>query len=228
MSEALSFRLSPKTSWDEDIKEQSILRLIWATAPRTSVGVTATNEAKSHRPGLVKLTAGGFSDRVRLSRAQTRDKRFDVSLASALHNFVVAPARCASQGSHRRLRKKRSGSTGEKHRKSKQAYLGENVIAAILNSQGARLATPSIDNSTKNIRSMNMNTLWRFAASATKPIPPNPGNCPSDRARLGPTTSPAVHRPLGRFLQRGETTATQDDFEKLARWHLRVVEKCRK
>jgi RNA polymerase sigma-70 factor (ECF subfamily) len=89
-----------------------------------------------------------------LSTAQTRDKTFDVSLASALHNFVVAPARWASQGIHRRVRKKRSGSTGEKHRKSKQAYLSENVIAAILNSQGARLATPSTHNSIKNTRSI--------------------------------------------------------------------------
>jgi hypothetical protein len=97
MNEAFSFRLSAETTWDENMKARPILSLTLATAPRTSVGVLATNEAKSHRLRFVKLTAGGFSDSATLSRVQTHDKRFDVSLASALHNFVVASARLASQ-----------------------------------------------------------------------------------------------------------------------------------
>ena len=75
------------------MKARPILSLTLATALRTSVGVLATNEAKSHRLGFVKLTAGGLSDSVTLSRVQTHDKRFDVSPASALHNFVVASTR---------------------------------------------------------------------------------------------------------------------------------------
>jgi hypothetical protein len=107
MSEAFSFRLSAETTWDENMKAQPILSLIWATAPRASVGVLTTNDAKTDRPGFVKLTAGGLSDSVVPSRAQTHDKRFDVSPASALHNFVVASTGSASQGIHRRLKKRR-------------------------------------------------------------------------------------------------------------------------
>jgi hypothetical protein len=93
MNEAFSFRLSAETTRDENLKARPILSLTLATAIRTSVGVLATNEAKSHRLGFVKLTAGGLSDSVTLSRVQTHDKRFDVSPASALHNFVVASTR---------------------------------------------------------------------------------------------------------------------------------------
>ena len=75
------------------MKARPILSLTLATALRTSVGALATNEAKSRRLGLVKLTADGLSDSVTLSRVQTHDKRFDVSPASALHNFVVASTR---------------------------------------------------------------------------------------------------------------------------------------
>jgi len=126
MNEAFSFRLSAETTWDENMKARPILSLTLATAPRTWVGVLATNEAKSHRLGLAKLTAGGFSDSATLSRVQTRDKRFDVSLASALHNFVVASTRLASQGIHRRLRKKSSsGTTGGKNGKPEQSCLRE-------------------------------------------------------------------------------------------------------
>jgi hypothetical protein len=130
------------------MKERPILSLILATAPRTSVGVLSTYEAKVHRPGFVKLAAGGHSDSV-ISRAQTHDKRFDVSTVPALHNFVVASTRLASQGIHLRLRKKSTGTTGEKHRKPDQAFLSENVIAAILNSQGAHRGAPSTNNSIK-------------------------------------------------------------------------------
>ena len=144
MSEAFSFRLSAETTWDENMKARPILSLTLATAPRTWVGVLATNEAKSHRLGLAKLTAGGFSDSATLSRAQTHDKRFDVSPASALHNFVVASTRSAAEAIHRRFKQKEgSGTTGEKHRKPKQACLSENEIAAILKSQSARRGAPS-------------------------------------------------------------------------------------
>jgi hypothetical protein len=150
MNEAFSFRLSAETTWDENMKARPILSLTLATALPTSVGVLATNEAKSHRLGLVKLTADGLSDSVTLSRAQTHDKRFDVSPASALHNFVVASTRSASQGIHRRLRKKSSsGTAGEKNGKPEQACLRENVITAILMSQGARRGAPSTNNSIK-------------------------------------------------------------------------------
>src|SRR5260370_14819977 len=149
MSDAFSSRLSPETTPDENRKRWPILNLTLAMAPRTSVGVLATNEAETHRTRLVKLTAGGFSDSVMLSRVQTHDKTFDVSSASALHNFVVASACSVSQGIQRRLRKKNSGTTGEKHRKPKQACLSENVIAAILNSQGARRGALSANNSIK-------------------------------------------------------------------------------
>jgi hypothetical protein len=106
MSEAFSFRLSAETTWDENMKAGLILSLILATAPRSSVGVLATNEAKTHRPGFVKLGAGGLFDSAVLNRVQTHDKTFDVSPASALHNFVVASTRSASQGIHRRVQKK--------------------------------------------------------------------------------------------------------------------------
>ena len=92
MRDAFSCRLSPETSWDENMKGRPILSLILAVALRPSVGVLAPNEAKTHRPGFVKLTAGGLSDSVMLSEAQTHDKTFDVSPASALHNlFVFGP-----------------------------------------------------------------------------------------------------------------------------------------
>jgi hypothetical protein len=133
MSEAFSFRLSAETTWDENMKARPILSLTLPTAPRPSVGVFATNEAETHRPGFVKLTAGGLSDSVMPSRVQTHDKTFDVSPASALHNFVVASTRSASEGIHRRFKQKESsGTTGEKHRKPKQACLSENEIAASL------------------------------------------------------------------------------------------------
>jgi hypothetical protein len=134
MSAAFSFRLSPETSWDDNIKRWSILSLTLATAPLTSV----TNEAKTHRPGLVKLTADGLSDSATLGRLKTHDKTFDVSPASELHNFAVASGRPVPEGIHRQLQKKISGTAGEKHRKPKQACLSEDVIAPILNRQGAR------------------------------------------------------------------------------------------
>ena len=80
------------------MKARPFLSLTLPTAPRASVGVLATNEAETHRPGFVKLTAGGLSDSVMPSRTQTHDKTFDVSPASALHNFVVASTRSASEG----------------------------------------------------------------------------------------------------------------------------------
>ncbi|SRR5258708_5447490 len=82
MRDAFSFRLSPGTSGDENIE---ILRLILASALQTSVGVMATSEAKAHRLGFVKLTAGGLSDSVMLSAVETHDKTFDVSPPSAVH-----------------------------------------------------------------------------------------------------------------------------------------------
>ena len=85
------------------MKAQPILSLMLATAARSSVGVLATNEPKTHRPGFMKLTAEGLFDSAMLSRVQTHDKTFDVSPASALHNFVVASTPSASQGIHRRL-----------------------------------------------------------------------------------------------------------------------------
>jgi hypothetical protein len=94
------------------MKARPILSLMLATAPRSSVGVLPTNEAKTHRPGFVKLIAGGLFDSAMLSRVQTHDKAFHVSPASALHNFVVASTRSASQGIHRRLRKKKSSEGG--------------------------------------------------------------------------------------------------------------------
>jgi|SRR5580692_4903217 hypothetical protein len=94
------------------MKPRAILSLMLATVPRSSVGVLATNEAKTHRPGFVKFIAGGLFDSAMLSTVQTHDKPFDVPPASALHNFVAASTRSASQGIHRRLRKRKSSERG--------------------------------------------------------------------------------------------------------------------
>jgi hypothetical protein len=69
------------------MKRRLILSSILTTVPLTSVGVLTT-EAKAHRPGLMRLTAGGPSHSVMLSGAETPDKGFDVSPASALHNLL--------------------------------------------------------------------------------------------------------------------------------------------
>jgi uncharacterized protein (TIGR03118 family) len=162
MSAAFSFRLSPETGWDDNIKRWSILSLTLATAPLTSV----TNEAKTHRPGLVKLTADGLSDSATLGRLKTHDKTFDVSPASELHNFAVASGRPVPEGIHRQLQKKISGTAGEKHRKPKQACLSEDVIAPILNRQGARSGGAlEVIYQNQKPRRINMNMLRRLAAS---------------------------------------------------------------
>jgi hypothetical protein len=135
MREAFSFRLTPETIWDENIKGSPILSLILAIGPRASIGVLATNEAKTQQLGFVKLTADGFSDSAMLRGVETTCRTLDDFPGSALHNFVVASVHPASQGIHRRL-----GTNREKHRKPKQVYVSENVIAATLKSQGARRA----------------------------------------------------------------------------------------
>jgi hypothetical protein len=132
MSEAFSFRLSAETTWDENMKARPILSFTLPTAPRASVGVLATNEAETHRPGFVKLTAGGLSDSVMPSRVQTHDKTFDVSPASALHNFVVLRRVQRGRDFIADLKKESGGTTGQKHRKPEQACLSENEIAARL------------------------------------------------------------------------------------------------
>jgi RNA polymerase sigma-70 factor, ECF subfamily len=71
MSEALSFRLPPETNWDE-IEGMVTLGLIWAMTPRTSVGMMRPNEAKTHRPIFVKLTASGLSAGMMLSTSHGR------------------------------------------------------------------------------------------------------------------------------------------------------------
>jgi hypothetical protein len=90
MRDAFSFRLSPGTSVDENIERRSILSLILASALQTSVGVLVTNEAKTHRPGFVELTASGLSASMMLSRVETHDKAFDVSPALAVHILLWA------------------------------------------------------------------------------------------------------------------------------------------
>src|SRR5260370_36867984 len=88
MSTAFSFRLTPETTWDEK-NGWRIPSLILGTVARTSVGERSTNEAKTHRPGFTKLTAGGPSDSLILSRAQTHDKAFDVRPGPSASQFVA-------------------------------------------------------------------------------------------------------------------------------------------
>ena len=92
MGTAFSFRLTPETIWDEK-KGRPILSLILGTVARTSVGERSTNEAKTHRPGFAKLTAGGLSDSVTLNRVQTHDKAFDVRPGPSASQFVVGSGR---------------------------------------------------------------------------------------------------------------------------------------
>jgi hypothetical protein len=108
MSEAFSFRLPPETVWDE-LKGSPILSVILATAPRTSVGAVGPNEAKTHRPGFMKLTAGGPTDSVILSALETTSRTLDVSRASGASQFSVGPAPSGSRGIHDRLRGNTTG-----------------------------------------------------------------------------------------------------------------------
>jgi hypothetical protein len=78
MGEAFSFRFSPETTWDDNVKARPILSLILARVPGTSVGARATNEAETDRLGFMKLTAGGLSDSVTLKAVETHDNPFDV------------------------------------------------------------------------------------------------------------------------------------------------------
>jgi hypothetical protein len=108
MSQAFSFRLPPETIWDE-LKGWLILSLILATAPRTSIGVLGPNEAKTHRPGFMELTAGGPPESVMLSALETTSRRLDVSRASGASQFSLAPAPSGSRGIHDRLRGNTTG-----------------------------------------------------------------------------------------------------------------------
>lgn len=85
MRDDFLFRLSPEISWDGNIGRRPLLILILASALQSSACAPATNEAKAHRLGFFKLTAGGLSDSMILSAVETRDNTFDVSPASAVH-----------------------------------------------------------------------------------------------------------------------------------------------
>jgi hypothetical protein len=88
MSAAFSFRLTVETTWDKHertVNSQSDI----GNGGTDSVGVLAPNEAMTHRPGFTKLTAGGPSDSLILSRAQTHDKAFDVRPGPSVSQFVA-------------------------------------------------------------------------------------------------------------------------------------------
>jgi hypothetical protein len=86
MSRVFSFRFPPETTWDER-KGWPILSLILATVSRASVGALGPNEAKTHRPGFMKLTARGRPDSVIRSALETTGRRLDVSRASGASQF---------------------------------------------------------------------------------------------------------------------------------------------
>ena len=92
MTTAFSFRLTLETTWDEK-NGWPILSLILGTMARTSVGERSTNEAKTHRPGFTKLTAGGSSDSVVLGRDQPTIKLSMFAPVLALHNLLRVQAR---------------------------------------------------------------------------------------------------------------------------------------
>jgi hypothetical protein len=173
MSEVFSFRLPSGTTWGER-KRWPILSLILAPAPRTSVGVIGPNEAKTHRRGFMKLTAGGVSDSGMLSGLETTARTLDVSLASAASQFSLGSAPSASRGIHDRLRGNAPGHpvgniaksmAGDKRQPLfptvssypvarlfalltlEQGCLSDNGMAAILKSPGARQGTPSANDS---------------------------------------------------------------------------------
>jgi hypothetical protein len=161
------------------MKGRPILSSILATAPRTSVGVLGPNEAKTHRPGFMRLTADGPPDSVTLSALETTSRTLDVSRASGASQFSLGSAPSASRGIHDRPGGNTTGHplgniaksmVGDKRQPLfptvsscsaarlfalltlEQGWLSDNVIAAILKSRGARPGTPSANNSstTKN------------------------------------------------------------------------------
>src|SRR5580704_17498043 len=69
------------------MKGRPILSSILATAARTSVGVLGPNEAKTHRPGFMRLTADGPPDSVTLSALETTSRTLDVLGLQGHHNF---------------------------------------------------------------------------------------------------------------------------------------------
>ena len=178
MSEVFSFRFPPETTWDE-INGWPILSLILATAPRPSVGVLGPNEAKTHRPGFMKLTAGGLPDSVMLSALETTSRTLDVARASGASQFSLGLEPSASRGIHARFRGKKIGNplgsnatsvVGDKRQRRsatarsypgarligllnlKKARFSQDRIAAIQKSLGARCGTPSANDfiKTKN------------------------------------------------------------------------------
>jgi hypothetical protein len=176
MREAFSFRLSPETTWDENIKTRLILSfdIGYGTA---DFGWDTCQNAKTHDQAIMKLTASGLPDCIALSRVETNPTLFDVSRSSAVTHFFLVSAHSTSQRIRHRLRgNKRSrngrGSTqkslvgpkrlllsatvrslsdGQTHRfaQPKQDGVRERVVAAILRSPCARRASPAANDPIK-------------------------------------------------------------------------------
>jgi len=103
MREVLAFRLSPETTWDENIKARVILSFDIGFGAARFAGDTCQNEAKTHDQDIVKLTASRFPDFVALSRGKTNPTLFDVSPATSVTQFLPGSAHSASQGIQDRL-----------------------------------------------------------------------------------------------------------------------------
>jgi hypothetical protein len=176
MSEAFAFRLSPETTWDENIKTPLILSFDIGYGVADFGWDTYQNEAKTHDQDIVKLNASRLSHCVALSRVETNLTSFDVSPAPSVTQFFLGPARLPSERVCYRPRAKRSRNTrgrtqkslvgpkrlppsatvrslsdGQTHRfaQPKQDGVRERVVAAILRSPCARRAWPAANDPIK-------------------------------------------------------------------------------
>src|SRR6267378_1468527 len=94
------------------------MRVLLATAPRTSVEHSSQTKSRLTGQGTVRLPASGLSDSVMPNVVETFDKAFDVAEASAVSHFFLGSGTLGLRRLPHRLRGKRSGNTGWSAEKS--------------------------------------------------------------------------------------------------------------